>query len=108
MLNTAETKDTFYLTIHVTEMNGGVRNDPTLYLLQLTILGDVFVTVSEALQVRPAGRQELIGADLARQGLPFTHVRVFSVSPLLKRPCSQAQSILNLIPDGVDEIARLT
>jgi hypothetical protein len=31
MLNTAETKYTSQVKRHVTEMNGGVRNDPTIF-----------------------------------------------------------------------------
>ena len=57
-------------------MNGGVRNDPAFYSLKLIILSDLFVNVSEDLQVKPVSRQDLIGADLASQVLPFTHVRV--------------------------------
>jgi hypothetical protein len=57
-------------------MNGGVRNDPAFYSLKLIILSDLFVSVSEDLQVKPVSWQDLIGADL-KVRFCLSHISVF-------------------------------
>ena len=76
-------------------MNGGVRNDPTFYSLKLIILSDLFVSVSEDLQVKPVSWQDLIGADLASQVLPFAHI---GVHVLFRSPPLSA----SMLTDSVD------